>query len=91
MVKKEWQSALMKSINQNMKFVPVRIAECNPPAILTDTLYVDLYGRGFDDALAQMKCVVNGKNTYKALEDIETRSLTIYEITIQVKEKKQVR
>lgn len=27
----------------------------------------------------------------KALEDIETRSLTIYEITIQVKEKKQVR
>ena len=57
MVTKEWQSALTKSINENLKFVPVRIADCKPPAILIDSLYIDLYGAGLDDAVAQMKCV----------------------------------
>lgn len=71
MVTKEWQSALTKAINENLKFVPVRIADCKPPAILTDALYIDLYGIGLDDAVAQMKCVRNGRNTYKALADIE--------------------
>ena len=71
MVTKEWQSALTKAINENLKFVPVRIADCKPPAILTDALYIDLYGIGLDDAVAQMKCVKNGSNTYKALADIE--------------------
>lgn len=42
MVTKEWQSALTKSINENLKFVPVRIADCKPPAILIDSLYIDL-------------------------------------------------
>ena len=55
MVTKEWQSALTKSINENLKFVPVRIADCKPPAILIDSLYIDLYGAGLDDAVAQMK------------------------------------
>lgn len=71
MVTKEWQSALTKAINENLKFVPVRIADCKPPAIITDALYIDLYGMGLDDAVAQMKCVKNGSNTYKALADIE--------------------
>ena len=71
MVTKEWQSGLTKSINENLKFVPVRIADCKPPAILTDSLYIDLYGVGLDDAVAQMKCVAKGNSTYKALADIE--------------------
>lgn len=71
MVTKEWQSALTKSINENLKFVPVRIADCKPPAILIDSLYIDLYGAGLDDAVAQMKCVAKGNSTYKALADIE--------------------
>lgn len=71
MVTKEWQSGLTKSINENLKFVPVRISDCKPPAILTDSLYIDLYGIGLDDAVAQMKCVAKGNSTYKALTDIE--------------------
>ena len=70
MVTKEWQSALMKAINENLKFVPVRIADCNPPAIMTDSLYIDLYGIGLDDAVAQMKCVAKGTNTYTPLKDV---------------------
>lgn len=71
MVTKEWQSVLTKSINENLKFVPIRISDCKPPAILTDSLYIDLYGIGLDDAVAQMKCVAKGNSTYKALTDIE--------------------
>lgn len=70
MVAKEWQSALALAINNSLKFVPVRIADCNPPAILTDTLYIDLYGIGLDDAVAQMKCVIRGKSTYTPLEEV---------------------
>lgn len=71
MVTKEWQSALNKAISDRLKFVPVRIADCKPPAILMDSLYIDLYGNGLDDAVAQMKCVINGNNTYNALSDID--------------------
>lgn len=71
MVTKEWQSALMKAINENLKFVPVRISDCNPPAIMTDSLYIDLYGIGLDDAVAQMKCVAKGINTYTPLKEVD--------------------
>ncbi|HIZ11451.1 MAG TPA: toll/interleukin-1 receptor domain-containing protein [Candidatus Eubacterium faecavium] len=90
MVKKEWQSALIKSINENVKFVPVRIADCNPPAILTDTLYIDLYGNGIDDAVSQMKCVINSENTYKSIDDIDNlvaiiQQESLYKIKIEIK------
>ena len=80
MVAKEWQSALKTVIDQNLKFIPVRIAECNPPAILTDTLYIDLYCIGLDDAVSQMKSVVKGDNTYKALSDIENLKAVVQHI-----------
>lgn len=79
MVTKEWQSALNKAINDGLKFVPVRIADCRPPAILTDSLYIDLYGAGLDNAVAQMKCVAQDNNTYKAFPDIDNL-IAIYEI-----------
>ncbi len=90
MVNKEWQSALIKSINENVKFVPVRIADCNPPAILTDTLYIDLYGNGMDDAVSQMKCVINSENTYKAIDDIDNlvaivQQESLYKIKIEIR------
>lgn len=83
MVTKEWQSALAKAISNNLKFVPVRIAECNPPAILTDTLYVDLYGIGLDDAVAQMKCVIRGQNSYAPLQDISNLCAIIENLSPQ--------
>lgn len=90
MVAKEWQSALNKAVNEKLRFVAVRLADCKPPAILTDTLYIDLYGKGLDDAVVQMKCVVKGENTYKPLEDIENivavvEYISEYEIKIEIK------
>lgn len=71
MVAKEWQSALMNSVNGNLKFVPIRLDDCNPPAIMKDLVYIDLYGIGIDEAIYQMKSVVNQENNYKPLEDKE--------------------
>ena len=55
MVGLEWRSALNRAVNNNIKFVVVRIAECNPPAILGDMLYIDLYGEGLDSSVERMK------------------------------------
>lgn len=71
MVSLEWQTALNKAVNNNLKFIAVRIADCSIPAILSDKLYIDVYGEGIDNAIEKMKCVVKGDSTYKAMEELE--------------------
>ena len=71
MVTKEWQAALSRYLyGDDLKFVPVRIDNCTPPAILADQLYIDLYGEGLDSAITQMNNVVKNKSTYIPQEDI---------------------
>lgn len=71
MVTKEWQSGLMRHLRtDNLKFIPVRLDDCTPPAILADQLYIDLYGDGLDSAVAKMKSVINNENTYNPHEDV---------------------
>lgn len=71
MVSLEWRSALNRAVNNNLKFVVVRIADCNLPAILADMLYIDLYGEGLDSSIEKMKRVVKLENCYTPLEDIQ--------------------
>ena len=71
MVSLEWQTALNRAVNNDLKFVAVRIADCNPPAILSDKQYIDLYREGLDSAVEKMKCVVKSESTYKPLEDVQ--------------------
>ena len=71
MVTLEWQTALNRAVNEQLKFVAVRIADCKMPAILTDSFFIDLYGEGLDNAVEKMKLVVKGENTYKPLQNVE--------------------
>lgn len=64
MVKLEWQNAIMKSSNGNAKLIPVKLDDCLMPAILLQTLYIDVYGRGLENAIRQMIDVINGTNTF---------------------------
>lgn len=64
MVKLEWQNALMKSIKTELRFIPVRMDQSSMPAILTQSLYIDLYKNGFEVALAQIVQVASGQNTF---------------------------
>ncbi len=83
MVKLEWQTALNRAINNNLKFVAVRIADCSMPAILTDKLYIDLYGEGLDTAIEKMRCVIKGENAYAPLEDVQNIQAVITQSDVQ--------
>jgi hypothetical protein len=64
MVKLEWQAALMKSSGGKCRFIPVRISDCNLPAILKSTLYIDLFTNGLDACVGQLVNVIQGGNTF---------------------------
>lgn len=65
MVKLEWQSAVMKAVRGELKFIPVRLDESELPAILRQNIYIDLYTDGIDVAVRQIIDVASGKNTFR--------------------------
>jgi hypothetical protein len=64
MVKLEWQNAVMKATSGNTKIVPIKLDDCLMPPILTQSLYIDLFGQGLEIALRQIVDVTEGRNTY---------------------------
>ncbi|MBR5514473.1 MAG: toll/interleukin-1 receptor domain-containing protein [Ruminococcus sp.] len=81
MVSLEWQTALNRAINNDLKFIGIRIADCNIPTILSDKLYIDLYGEGLDDAVSKMKSCVKSENVYKPLDDVQNLIASFREVT----------
>lgn len=61
----EWQGALFRAGSGNLKFVPIRAADCQMPAVLAEHRYIDLYTQGIDIALREMRDVVRGQNVYQ--------------------------
>lgn len=70
MVTLEWQNALLKKTNGNIKFIPVKLDACMMPAILMQSLYIDIFGKGLEVGIRQLIDVINGQNVYRA--DIQT-------------------
>lgn len=64
MVKLEWQNALYKTINSGLKLIPVKLDDCLIPAILLQSIYIDIFGKGMDYGVRQIVDVVNNTNTY---------------------------
>lgn len=77
MVKLEWQNALVKSAQKQIRFIPVRLDQSSLPSIMLQTLYIDLFSNGIDVAIRQMVDVINGVNTYQA-GDISFNNLVAY-------------
>lgn len=65
MVKMEWQNALFKVAQKRIQFIPIRIDNSTMPALLTQSLYIDLFSQGLDVAIRQIVDVINGNNTYR--------------------------
>jgi hypothetical protein len=63
MVKLEWQNALFMKAQKKIKFIPVKLDDCNVPAILLQNLYINIYGQGLEYGLRQMIDVVSGIST----------------------------
>jgi len=68
MVKLEWQNALFKATQNKVKLIPVKLDDCLMPAILLQTLYIDVFGKGLEFGLRQIIDVINNKNTHTAGE-----------------------
>lgn len=64
MVKLEWQAALLKKASKNIKFIPIRISNVQPPHIIAQLLYIDLYQDGLDVAIRQIIDVIDNNNTH---------------------------
>jgi hypothetical protein len=77
MVSLEWQNAVMKATKDQCRLIPVRLDGSSMPAIMLQTLYIDLYTNGLDAAIAQMVDVINGESTFRpahhAFSNIEAR------------------
>lgn len=71
MVSREWQSALMQSINENLKFIPIRIEDCQVPSIMKDILFIDLFNIGILETIEKMKICINESNEYDYLEEVD--------------------
>ena len=65
MVKLEWQNALFKAAQNRIQFIPIRMDNSAMPALLTQSLYIDLYAQGLDVAIRQIVDVISGNNTYR--------------------------
>lgn len=64
MVKMEWQNAIYKASKGNCKVIPVRLDATWMPAILAQSLYIDLYSHGLEATIAQIVNVVQGNSTF---------------------------
>lgn len=64
MVKLEWQNALLKATRNMVKLIPVKLDDCMMPAILMQTLYIDIYGKGLEHGFRQIVDVINNQNTF---------------------------
>lgn len=78
MVKLEWQNALLKATNGQAKLIPVKIDDCMMPAVLLQTLYIDIFGKGPEVGLRQMIDIINGDNTFRQTEPQQFENVRAY-------------
>lgn len=69
MVKLEWQNALYLKTKNKIKIIPIKLDNCLMPAILSQNLYIDIFGNGIETAVRQMIDVISG-NDLSAGENI---------------------
>ena len=65
MVKLEWQNMLMRAAKKELLFIPIRMDNSEMPILLTQTMFVDLYSNGLDNAIRYIIDVIEGRNTFR--------------------------
>jgi hypothetical protein len=63
-VKLEWQNALMRVMQSDCKFIPVKLDDCQIPPMLLQALYLSLPSLGPKQVARQIIDVINGNNTF---------------------------
>ncbi len=65
MVSLEWENTLLKATNGDVKLIPVKLDDCLMPAILMQSLYIDIFGKGLEVGIRQMVDVIQNRNTFR--------------------------
>lgn len=65
MVKLEWQNAIFKATRGGVRIIPVKLDDCMMPAVLLQTLYIDIFGQGLENGIRQMIDVIEGRSAYQ--------------------------
>jgi hypothetical protein len=64
MVKLEWQNALYAASKGRTRIVPVRVDGSEMPAVLKQTLFIDMHTVGLEAAIAQIVSVTQGNASF---------------------------
>lgn len=64
MVKLEWQNALFSATRGKTRLIPVRVDGSSMPAVLTQTLYIDMFMIGIEAAIAQIVSITQGNSSF---------------------------
>lgn len=64
MVKLEWQNALYSASSGKTRIIPVRIDGSDMPAVLKQTLYIDMHTIGQEAAISQIVSVTQGNVSF---------------------------
>lgn len=64
MVRLEWQNALHLATRGKTRMIPVRVDGSAMPALLTQTLYIDMFSAGIEAAIAQIVSVTQGSSSF---------------------------
>lgn len=77
MVRLEWHAALLKHLKGDTRFVPVRMDNISSPALLTSTLYIDMYNRGINQTVEDIALIAKGASTYNPAAIPQFKNLTV--------------
>lgn len=64
MVKLEWQNALYSATKGKTRLIPVRVDGSDMPAVLRQTLFIDMHTIGLEAAIAQIVSVAQGDASF---------------------------
>ena len=64
MVKLEWQNALYAASKGKTRLVPIRVDGSDMPAVLRQTLFIDMHTIGLEAAIAQIVSVAQGSASF---------------------------
>jgi len=64
MVKLEWQNALYSATKGKTRLIPVRVDGSDMPAVLRQTLFIDMHTIGLEAAIAQIVSVTQGNASF---------------------------
>lgn len=88
MVKLEWQNALYSATKGKTRLVPVRVDGSDMPAVLKQTLFIDMHTIGLEAAIAQIVGVTQGSASFtpqhQGFSNPTYRAATLADGTVEI-------